>query len=108
MKQIALKARQVALIVSVIALGACTAVWGRSFERVGAAPDYVKYKYYLSTVDEGGMNKEAREYCAVYQKNAVLDDRETIAGGATDEYINTYQCVEPNTYVPVLDPNEVR
>ena len=96
------------LILSLVALGACTAAWGRSFTEVGSAPDYVKYKYYVATVDEGGMNREARDYCAVYQKNAVLDDRETVPGGATDEYINTYQCVEPNMYVPVVNPNEVR
>ena len=96
------------LILSLVTLGACTAVWGRSFDMVGSAPDYVKYKYYLTTVDEGGMNREAREYCAVYQKNAVLDDRETVPGGAMDEYINTYQCVEPNMYVPTVAPMDTK
>jgi hypothetical protein len=89
-----------ALLVSLIALGACTLAWGRSFEQVDATPDYVKYKYYVATVDEGGMNREALEYCATYMRNAVLDDREAVPGGATDEFVSTYQCVQPVAIAP--------
>jgi hypothetical protein len=88
------------LIVSLIALGACTAAWGRSFTQVDGTPDYVKYKYYMASVDEGGMNREARDYCAVYLRNAVLDNREAVPGGAMDEFVNTYQCVQPVAIVP--------
>ncbi len=101
MRQIALK---MALVLSLVALGACSAWWGRSFEMVDSSPDYVKYKFWLASVDEGGMNKEARDYCAVYQKNAVLEDSQPVSGNSSAELINTYQCVQPVMFTPVMNP----
>jgi hypothetical protein len=96
-----------ALILSLIALGACTAAWGRSFTMIGSSPDYVKYRFYLSTVDEGGMNKEARDYCAVYLKNAVLEYSEPAEGNSSAELINTYQCVQPGVFTPNIGTTDV-
>ena len=100
MKQMALNIRHVTLVLSLIALGACTAAWGRSFTMVGSARNYVKYQYYLATVDEGGMTREAINYCATNLENAVLVDREALPGGAMDEFVNTYQCVPTAMALP--------
>ena len=106
MRTIPTTLRTAALLLALVGLGACTAWWGRSFTMVDSSPDFVKYKYWLASVDEGGMNKEARDYCAVYNKVAVLQSRNDPDGH--EELVNTYLCVQPVVYAPSVNPIDTK
>ena len=92
-----------ALLVTVLALGACTMIWGKSYTQVDSSPDMVKYEYYLNGLNEERMEQEARDYCAEQQKEAVLQARE-----GNDKMTSTYICVPRIVYIPSAVPIDTK
>lgn len=87
------------LILSVIALSGCVAVWGKSYNVAMSNSRSVVIEYDRVVANMPAMLQTAQAECDKYEKDAVLD---SVSGGNMGIRVNTYRC-ETRTADTVID-----
>ncbi len=87
------------LILSLILLSGCVAVWGKSYNVAMANSRSVVIEYDRVVANMPAMLNAAQAECDKYKKDAVLD---SVSGGNLGIRVNTYRC-ETRTADTVID-----
>lgn len=77
------------LILFLIGLSGCAAVWGKSYNVAMSNSRSVVIEYDRAIVNLSSMLQAAQAECDKYGKDAVLD---SVAGGNLGIRVNTYRC----------------
>lgn len=91
--------KNIFLIVPILALSACVAVWGKSYNIAMSNSRSVVIEYDPVVVNLPAMLKAAQSECNKYGKDAVLD---SVSQGNLKIKVNTYRC-ETRTADKVID-----
>lgn len=91
--------KQTILILSLIALSGCVAVWGSSYNVAMSNSRSVVIEYDPVVINMPAMLQAAQAECGKYRKDAVLD---SVTEGNLKIKVNTYRC-ETRTADKVID-----
>ncbi len=87
------------LLLSIITLPGCVAVWGKSYNVAMSNSRSVVIEYDRVIANMPAMLNAAQAECNKYGKDAVLD---SVTGGNVGILVNTYRC-ETRTAETVID-----